>query len=199
MKFKANLPRLRGGTLAVIAVLLIGSALLRLGLQAGPAIARESRPEQDQEISAEPDMARSVVPTSAELQTLIDALRDREYALDTREAQIQDRMKALEIAEKAIERRLEALIGAEERLSATLALADGATEEDLVRLTDVYEKMKPKQAAALFETMAPEFAAGFLARMRPDAAADVMAGLSPMAAYSISVVLAGRNASVPTE
>lgn len=199
MKVTAKLPRVRGGTLAVISVLLIGSALVRIGLQAGPAIARESLPEQDQEMPADSAIARTVAPTSAELQTLIDALREREHALDTREAQIQDRMKALEIAEEAIERRLEALIGAEERLSATLALADGATEEDLGRLTDVYQKMKPKQAAALFETMAPEFAAGFLARMRPDAAADVMAGLSPMAAYSISVVLAGRNATVPKE
>lgn len=198
MTAKKKLPRVRGGTLVVISVLLIGSALVRLGMQAGPAIARESPIEEDQESITTPEPQRAA-RSSAELQTLIEALQHREHALDTREAQIQDRMKALEIAEEAIGRRLEALIGAEQRLSATLALADGATEEDLVRLTNVYEKMKPKQAAALFEAMAPEFAAGFLARMRPDAAASVMAGLSPMAAYSISVVLAGRNASVPRE
>jgi flagellar motility protein MotE (MotC chaperone) len=47
--------------------------------------------------------------------------------------------------------------------------------------------------------MTPEFAAGFMARMRPDAAAAIMAGLEPATAYSISVVIAGRNARVPTE
>lgn len=198
MTARGRAPRVRGGALTVISVLLIGSALVRLGMQAGPAIARESPPAEDQEAAATAELSQTT-PSSAELQALIEAFRHREQALDTREAQIQDRMKALEIAEKAIDRRLEALIGAEERLSATLALADGATEEDLGRLTNVYEKMKPKQAAALFEAMAPEFAAGFLARMRPDAAASVMAGLSPMAAYSVSVVLAGRNASVPKE
>jgi flagellar motility protein MotE (MotC chaperone) len=35
--------------------------------------------------------------------------------------------------------------------------------------------------------------------MRPDAAAGIMAGLQPQTAYTISVVLAGRNAKVPTE
>ncbi len=45
--------------------------------------------------------------------------------------------------------------------------------------------------------MAPEFAAGFLGRMRPDAAAAVLAGLKPDKAYSISVMIAGRNATAP--
>ena len=58
---------------------------------------------------------------------------------------------------------------------------------------------KPKDAAALFETMDPSFAAGFLSRMPADAAAGVLAGLSPEAAYTISVVMAGRNANAPQE
>jgi flagellar motility protein MotE (MotC chaperone) len=45
--------------------------------------------------------------------------------------------------------------------------------------------------------MAPDFAAGFLAQMRPDAAAAVLSGLDPNKAYTISVVLAGRNALAP--
>ena len=57
--------------------------------------------------------------------------------------------------------------------------------------------MKPKDAAALFEEMSPEFAAGFLGLMRADAAALIMTGLEPTTAYSISVILAGRNANVP--
>ena len=108
-------------------------------------------------------------------------------------------MKALEIAESAIETKLAALVDAEEKLRETLALADGASEGDLTRLTSVYEKMKPKDAAALFEEMDPAFAAGFLGRMRPETAAGVLARLSPTAAYTISVMLAGRNATVPRD
>jgi flagellar motility protein MotE (MotC chaperone) len=54
--------------------------------------------------------------------------------------------------------------------------------------------MKPKDASLLFERMSPDFAAGFLGRMRPDAAAAIMSGLPPELGYSISVLLAGRNA-----
>ena len=91
------------------------------------------------------------------------------------------------------------LVEAEAALRETLSLADGAVEKDIARLTVVYETMKPKEAAALFEEMAPEFAAGFLARMRPEAAAQIMTGLSAEVAYTISVLMAGRNAQAPIE
>lgn len=192
----------RGSTLMMLAVLLMGSAAVRLGLEAEPAIAREvaSLKEpggEEQAHKGEPH--RESMPTSAELQTMLAAFQEREQALAVREAEIQDRMKALEIADQAIDKKLAALEQAEEKLRATLALADGATEADVTRLTSVYEQMKPKEAAALFEEMDPAFAAGFLARMQPEAAAGIMAGLSPEAAYTISVVLAGRNGAVPTE
>ena len=98
-----------------------------------------------------------------------------------------------------MDQKLIALTQAEAALRDTIALADTAAESDLDRLTKVYENMKPKQAAALFEEMHPNFAAGFLGRMRPEAAAEIMAGLSPEAAHTFSVVMAGRNANVPTE
>jgi flagellar motility protein MotE (MotC chaperone) len=82
-------------------------------------------------------------------------------------------------------------------LKKTLAIADGAAEKDLAKLTAVYEAMRPADAAALFQTMAPEFAAGFLGRMRPEIAAAVLAGMNPGKAYSISVLIAGRNATAP--
>lgn len=190
--------RIRGGALLITSVLLIGSASLRIGVQAGPSTARDL-PEAVEHTAETDQMAGMKAPTPADLQILVSALRNREQQLNRRESQIEDRMKALEIADEAIDQKLAALVDAEERLSATLALADGASEGDLARLTDVYEKMKPKDAAALFEEMAPEFAAGFLGRMRPANAANVMAGLNPRTAYTISVILAGRNAWVPKE
>ncbi|MBY6056928.1 MotE family protein [Leisingera daeponensis] len=192
----------RSGTLMMLALLLMGSAVVRLGLEAGPAIAREVAGLKDanqDETAHKGEPHRDAMPTSAELQTMLAAFQQREQVLAAREAEIQDRMKALEIADQAIDKKLAALEQAEENLRATLALADGATEADVTRLTTVYEQMKPKEAAALFEEMDPAFAAGFLARMQSEAAAGIMAGLSPEAAYTISVVLAGRNGSVPKE
>lgn len=190
--------RLRGGALLVVAILLLGSAILRLGVQAGTPMALGLPDSVEHEADSE-NMTSRADPTPGDLQLLVSALQNREQKLNRQEIQIEDRMKALEIAERAIDLKLAELVEAEEKLSATLTIADGASEGDLTRLTDVYQKMKPKDAAALFEEMAPEFAAGFLGRMRPDSAASIMAGLSPKTAYTVSVLLAGRNAWVPKE
>ena len=116
-----------------------------------------------------------------------------------REARLEARLQALALAETAIEEDLARLEQAEAELRATMAAADKAAEDDIGRLTAVYENMKPDEAAALFQLMEPSFAAGFLGRMRSDAAAAILAGLTPDLAYTISVVLAGRNADVPRE
>jgi len=190
--------RVRGSALLVVSVFLIGSATLRIGVQAGTSKARDL-PETVEHNSEPEQMAANTTSTPADLQRLVSAIRNRQQQLNRREAQIEDRMKALEIADDVVNRKLAALVAAEEKLSSTLALADGASEDDLARLTDVYQKMKPKDASALFEEMAPEFAAGFLGRMRPENAANIMAGLTPKSAYTVSVILAGRNAWVPKE
>ena len=197
-KAKPRVRRVRASALVMIAVLLVGSAILRVGVQAQPSLTKVTPDPVKQSPDLEGVVGRPA-PTPTDLQLLIDALQSREQQLNQREVQIVDRMKALEIADEAIERKLTELVEAEQRLSATLALADGASEGDLSRLTDVYQKMKPKDAAALFEEMTPEFAAGFLGRMRPESAAGILAGLSPKTAYTVSVILAGRNAWVPKE
>lgn len=188
--------RVRGGSLLLISFLLFGSALLRLGVQAGPAISREMRQTTEQDISAD-KKAAPVFAEMNDLQPILAAFQARENKISAQEAHILDRMKALSIAESALDRKLAELIRVEKKLRATLALADGAAEGDLDQLTGVYEKMKPKNAAALFEKMDPKFAAGFLARMRSDAAASILAGLTPETAYTISLIFAGRNVNVP--
>ncbi len=186
-------PRRRGGpgSLFLIALLLGGSGVIRLGLGADHALAKSQEAIPDAAAAApacEPD---------AGALAMLDELRAREDRLKRQEAEISDRSQALTVAKAEIDDRLARLVAAEERLAATLTLADQAADEDVARLVAVYEKMKPKDAASLFGEMAPDFAAGFLARMRPDAAAAVLAGIDPKEAYTISVVLAGRNAGAP--
>lgn len=215
------------GALAVIGGLLIASAVLRTAIGAGEAFARESPPESASaqpatEAHTGPDTAdqgsqdhlaavadpaqrapsgQPMVQRIADedLMPLIEALNRREARVKQREEDLDVRLQALSLAEKEINKKLEELEAAERQLRETLALAQTAAEDDLTKLTDVYANMKPKQAAALFEEMDPEFAAGFLGRMKPDAAAAIMAGLTPGTAYTISVVLAGRNANVPKQ
>lgn len=196
--YKSRNRRVRGGTMLLISFLLFGSALLRLGVQAGPAISKEMQQATETVEPSETEAASSFSDLG-DLQPMLAAFQAREEKISAQEGRILDRMKALSIAETALNQKLSELVLAEEKLRATLSLADGAAEGDLDQLTGVYEKMKPKTAAILFEQMDPKFAAGFLARMRPDAAANILAGLTPQAAYTISLIFAGRNVNVPKE
>lgn len=179
------------GTLGLLAILLAASGALRLGDGIGVAMALQASVPA----SSGGDPVQCPEPPLA----LANALKQRDETLIAREAALNDRMAALTLAEDAIAARLAELVTAEGKLRETLSIADGAAENDLVRLTAVYEAMKPVEAAALFETMAAEFAAGFLGRMRPEAAAAVLSGMKPETAYAISVLIAGRNALAPKQ
>ena len=180
-----------GHVLGVIAALLVVSGGLRLAFGVGPAIAyaEDTQPEMQEEEEA----------TSVAVAPLLAALSEREERVALRETAIDDRLRALSLAEAELTERLAEVEAAEASLTAALALSETANDNDIGRLTLVYENMKPADAATLFEQMAPDFAAGFLVRMNPEASAAILAGLEPQTAYSISVIIAGRNANAPTE
>ena len=180
------------GLLWGVALLFAVSGGIRLVETGGVALAKQMLGAQTAGTGTEEDCV-----TEPGLMALHAQLLAREAKLSEREGLIQDREQAMKLAEKRIETRLSDLIAAEEALSKTVAIADTSADADVARLVTLYENMKPKQAAPLFAEMAPEFAAGFLGRMRPDSAAAVMANLDPKIAYTISVMMAGRNAGAP--
>ncbi len=182
------------GILMILALFLASAGALRFGQGVGAAMALSNEEQV-------PDVVDAAVPAicPAPPLALAEALSAREVALVAQEISLADRLAALALADEAITLRLAELQTAEAELKATLQIADGAAEDDLARLTAVYEAMKPVDAAAVFEKMAPEFAAGFLGRMRAESAANVLAGMKPEMAYEISVLIAGRNALAPKE
>lgn len=183
--------------LTLIALCLLGSAMMRAG-SVGIAIANEP-PADDTELQM---TEASLTPPSAslaEVEELMVLLRTRTAELDRREAELAEKERAANAARILIEQNLAQLEETEARLASTINQVGTAAQDDISRLTQVYETMKPKGAAALFEQMNPEFAAGFLASMNSQAAAAIMTSLSSEKAYAISVVLAGRNAQAPTE
>lgn len=180
----------------------IVSGLIRVGLT-GPAIA-------EQYAALGPDMAElNTAPETdfaapatgclpiGDADELVQAIALRASDLDAREAYVNMREAALNVAETRIAEQLAALVNAEDQLAATLSRADSAAEDDVARLTEVYERMKPEAAAAIFETMDVNFAAGFLARMQPEYAAGILSAMPADLAYSVSVIIAGRNAAAP--
>lgn len=185
------------GALIMIALLLVSSAMVRFGAGPGAAIALELA--EFPNLYSQPKADPIIADITPDLVMLLEEAQEKQKELEEREAMLEARTQALALIEDAVEEDLARLERAEQKLRATMVVADQAAEDDLTRLTAVYENMKPDQASALFQMMEPSFAAGFLSRMRADAAAAIMAGLEPELAYSISVVLAGRNANVPRE
>ncbi|MEO9651159.1 MAG: hypothetical protein ABJ360_07485 [Roseobacter sp.] len=196
MKNVFSIGRNGRGSVLFICCLLMGSAAIRIGGEAGKAVANENTLSAVSSPTPQPEQNPPEVDGIG-MSEMLAAFQKREARLERLENEMAVRQKALQVADEEIEKRLVVLQNAEEALRSMLAIADTAAEDDLTTLTTVYENMKPKDAAALFEEMEPGFAAGFLGRMRPDAAAGIMAGLSPQKAYTISVLLAGRNADVP--
>lgn len=174
--------------LTVIAVLMTAAGMSRLGLGLSAALAEASM-----------NRSLEVVVAQSDPMDLLAALRTREAELEAREAALTARMDELSAAEARLAALLSDMSNAEKALADTMASTQTAAEDDLTRLTVVYENMKPENAAILFEEMEPGFAAGFIARLRPDVAAQILAGLPPRTAYAISAILAGRNALVPTD
>ena len=196
-KNKKNDRRRLKVSLTWVAVLLIASAGLRLSGNTSQAVALNTEPDAKTEQAS--TTGNYEILDDEGLKNMLLALQKREAELEEKESQMQSRMQALRMVDEEVSKKISALERAEQQLRATLTIAETAAEDDIVRLTEVYETMKPKQAAALFEEMDPNFAAGFLGRMRPDSAAAIMAGLSAEAANLYSVILAGRNANAPRE
>lgn len=186
--------RARRGFLPLVIMLLIGSSILRLEDGAGLAWAlQETRADPAEQPPGETEANEDT------LGMLLARLRAREAVVAEQEDALRQKELVLNRLAAEVDARLTELARAEEALRATLAVADQAAETDLNQLTNVYENMKPNDAAALFETMEPSFSAGFLARMKPANAAAIMSGLSPEKAYLISLVLSGRNIDAPTQ
>ncbi|PZQ50411.1 MAG: hypothetical protein DI556_07600 [Rhodovulum sulfidophilum] len=173
------------GGVSLIVLCFLGSAALRFG-ESGLAVADELATD-----------APAGAPGTND--ALLAALRAREAELDARDMKLATRAQALGVAEARLAEQLAAFEKARGQLEATLARADKATEKDIDRMTTVYEKMKPADAARILDKMDVAFAAGLLARMRPENAARVLAGMSAESAYAVTVTVASRNARAPTE
>ncbi|TQS71567.1 hypothetical protein ERN12_11110 [Rhodobacteraceae bacterium] len=184
-----NPTKARRGTLLILAAFLMGSGFIRVGIGAESAMAQSDETAPETPSNSAPECI-----TQAGVLSMLDELNARASKLDEREALLGNRQAAIDMAESQLTKQIEEMQVAEAELARTVEIADRGATDDVARLVTLYENMKPKQAVPLFETMAPEFAAGFLAQMEPASAAAIMAGLTPDTAYTISVMMAGRNA-----
>lgn len=190
----------RGRILPTLTVLFLLGASVQIGLGLQVAIASEG----SDEVPSTSTLQLPYDPDARQLQANRDAahlleINRREQELGALQAELNAQEARLEAARQDLTAQLREIERAENELRATMALADRAAEEDISRLVTVYEAMDSEEAAAVFAEMDPVFAAGFIGRLAPATAAEILAGLEPRVAYSLSAIVAGQNAQVPTQ
>lgn len=126
---------------------------------------------------------------------LLRAMDERSRQLDARSSDLAARARMLEVIEARATEQVQALQAERSALEATLAHIDQEAEAGIARLVEIYENMKPKDAARIFEAMPAEVAAGFVRRMAEKKSALVMGNLNAKHAYAITLALA--NSRVP--
>lgn len=183
------------GILAILALVFIGSGVLRIGAFGAAFAATEDADAEMADMESMSD--HSTCPNMGAISAALEAIEGRDLELAEREQALSVRQSQLDAAEQLVMARLEELEAAEARLTSLLATTDEAAASDVEQLIAFYEAMNSEDAAELFAEMDPNFAAGFLSRMRPESGAGVLAELPADQAYAISVILATRNADVP--
>ena len=130
--------------------------------------------------------------TEAEIE-LLQQLAERREKLDQR-AQTLDRRESLV---KAAEKRLTQKVGEPVRLRILIEEMLGKYDEQesrqLARLVNIYEKMKPKDAARIFEDLAKDVLLKVVERMNERKTAPILAEMRPDKAQQLTLELAERE------
>lgn len=176
-----------------------------------PAAAATPQPEAP---VATPVTAGPVAPPSEPSESeraVLQELRDRRRALDTRDAALSEREHVVAAAERRLMQRVAELEALQAKLETLEKARQAQNETNWRGLVMVYEKMKPAQAASIFDNLDDAVllplldrmkelkAAPILAAMRPDRARDATAALAKLRTASVTPVPMPASVPVPTQ
>jgi flagellar motility protein MotE (MotC chaperone) len=133
------------------------------------------------------------LPNSEEDQ-IITQLRARREALDQRSRQLDLQEQLLESTEKKIADKIGQLQQLEDAIKEHLRLFDEREDGQLRSIVEVYEKMKPKDAAPRFEALPLQTQLDLVTRMKSAKVAALMEKMTPAKASTLTKELATRAA-----
>ncbi len=131
---------------------------------------------------------------SEEMQ-IITQLRQRRIELDGREKKLDLQEQLLSSTEQRINEKIIQLGLLEEKIKDHLRIYDERENQRLKAIVDVYEKMKPKDAAPRFEKLALTTQVDLVTRMKATKVAALMEKMTPDKASSLTTELATRAAA----
>lgn len=135
------------------------------------------------------DLAKEAGLTPNEL-AVLESLSERRKQLDAREAGFADQIALLDAAEKRVAERVAELKELEEAVNALLGQLDEQEEKRVAALVNVYQKMRAKDAAAIFDALDDAVLLQVAARMKEQNLAEIMGEMQPAAARKLTEMLA---------
>ena len=128
----------------------------------------------------------------AEVEMLQSLVERREF-LDRRGVELDIRENLLKAAERRIEEKIAALKDIEISIQDLLLRHDDQEEKKLRSLVQIYESMKPKQAARIFEELDLVILIDVAERMNERKIAPILAQMDPARARTVTVEIRTRK------
>ncbi|GGB37416.1 hypothetical protein GCM10011316_06930 [Roseibium aquae] len=169
-----------------------GQAVPEDGAGGDPAAAGEAA-------DAQADPAPPPVPESLEIggsaaeRAVLESLGERRRNLEQQEGQLDLRERLLQATEERIQKRVDELKALEQRIEAAVEEKRVQEENEIAGLVQMYENMKPKDAARIFNSLDLDVLLKIVRQMKPRKMADILGRMSPEAAERLTVAIASSN------
>ncbi|UUX50481.1 hypothetical protein NUH88_02050 [Nisaea acidiphila] len=166
-----------------------------------PAASGQAEPEQvaqATEPAADKEADKPLDPvlfTRSEIELLQD-LSKRRKELDAREQAVIQKEGLLTAAEDRIEKKIVELEAVRAEIESLIKTYDEQEEEEIKGLVQIYEKMKPKDAARIFDELDMDILLRVFDRMKASKSAPVLANMRPQKAKEVTSRIAERK-SIP--
>lgn len=138
-----------------------------------------------------PSLAEMAGLSQAEVQVL-QALSARRQELDRRSSEVETQDELMAAAERRLDERLAELRRLETTVNDLLGNLDETQQQRINSLVDVYQRMRAKDAAAVFDGLDDEVLIEVASRMRQANLAEVMGRMEPERARRLTQMLAER-------
>lgn len=124
---------------------------------------------------------------------LLEQLAARKEELDAREAELDTRESVIEAAELRLDASMKSLQQEKDAIAAAETSRKREQAGEIGRLSDAYERMKPRDAARVFEVLDNDILIPVAAGMRTQSLALVLAEMSADRAKYLTTALANRE------
>ena len=121
---------------------------------------------------------------------ILERLSERRAELEARDDQLEMRENLLQAAERRIEQRITELENLEREIDNSIVVKNEAEAAQMQGLVEMYQAMKPKDAAAIFDRLDMDILMLVANGMEPKRMAAVMAKMSPDMAKKLTTAMA---------